>query len=140
MEFDFSELKNNLNKIFEEYAEAVEEVKKSATTATAAKVKEETNTVGPNGEVPTFFYEMYHYRLFTDYDDMDNEVCFYQWKTPRQIAFTVGDYIESEFISESEGKWRIKSICCNISPYLSNFEPDPHAEVMVDIDVEFVPY
>lgn len=137
MEVNFDDLKNTIDKLVKEYNSVIS---KKEEQIVVAKVKENANAVGKDEEIPTFTYERFLYRLFTNYGDCDNEVCFYQWYTPIQLCLNVGDYIESEFISEAEGKWHIVNITYDIAPYLRNFEPDPQVTVMVDIEVEFVLY
>ena len=157
MEFDFSELKNTLENVFDAFADSLEDVAKKErarqivnleedeaknlkSTSIAGTIKERTKTTGEKDKVPIYDYGLYHYRLFSNYEDMNDEVCFFQWKSSTLFSFHVGDYIESEYIGEDEGKWRIKSICYDIIPYSNVFESNNCVVAMIDIDVEFVPY
>ena len=123
MKFDFTELRDMIDDILEEYVNSRE----NAVDITAEKAHEaRMKSVGT--EVPFFSYGVYHYRLFSN----DCDFCFYQWRTEQCFNFSVGDFIESDIIGErSEGRWLIKSISYNI---------EPDEDIMIDINVEFEPY
>lgn len=123
MKFDFTELRNMIDDMLEEYAHS----RKNAVDTTAEKAHEaRMKNVGTGA--PFFSYGAYHYRLFSD----DCDFCFYQWRTDQCFNFSVGDYIESDIIDgRSEGRWLIKLISYNI---------EPGEDIMVDINVAFEPY
>ena len=123
MKFDFTELRNMIDDMLEEYAHSRE----NAVDITAEKAHEaRMKNVGTGA--PFFSYGAYHYRLFSD----DCDFCFYQWRTDQYFNFSVGDYIESDIIDgRSEGRWLIKLISYNI---------EPGEDIMVDINVAFEPY
>lgn len=123
MKFDFTELRNMIDDMLEEYAHSRE----NAVDITAEKAHE-ARMKSAGTEVPFFSYGVYHYRLFSN----DCDFCFYQWRTDQCFNFSVGDYIESDIIDgRSEGRWLIKLISYNIE----------HGEdIMVDINVAFEPY
>lgn len=123
MKFDFTELRNMIDDMLEEYAHSRE----NAVDITAEKAHE-ARMKSAGTEVPFFSYGVYHYRLFSN----DCDFCFYQWRTDQCFNFSVGDYIESDIIDgRSEGRWLIKLISYNI---------EPGEDIMVDINVAFEPY
>ena len=123
MKFDFTELRNMIDDMLEEYVNSRE----NAVDITAEKAHE-ARMKSAGTEVPFFSYGVYHYRLFSN----DCDFCFYQWRTDQCFNFSVGDYIESDIIDgRSEGRWLIKLISYNI---------EPGEDIMVDINVAFEPY